>query len=176
MEPNRIGRVLGIGARLAAGKIREQAAKVGQAAEPGTGASGSAAANQPAGQTAEKSGPAEQVRPAVRAASGVRPAARVNSARPATAVADGGRRLMQGAGRFGSAMVKPLAHAGNNLMLQVTGIFFGIFAVFFLSHTWQTWRATRWHDRHAAVYLGLGLLFTWFTVSSFWRAKRKQRG
>jgi hypothetical protein len=73
-------------------------------------------------------------------------------------------------------MAKPLAHAGGILVLQVTGVLFGIFAAFFLSHAWQTGRATRWHDRHAEVYLGLGLLFVWFTVSSFWRAKRKQRG
>ena len=91
-------------------------------------------------------------------------------------MADGGRRLLRGAGRFGSAMAKPLAHAGGILVLQITGVFFGIFAAFFLSHAWQTGRATRWHDRHAEVYLGLGLLFVWFTVSSFWRAKRKQRG
>jgi hypothetical protein len=170
MEPNRIGRVLGITARVAAGKIREQAAKVGQPAVPGPLTTGGSAASQAGGR------PAEPVRPEVRATASARPAQRVDPARPATTVADGGKRLMRGAGRFGSAMVKPVVHAGSILMLQITGVFFAIFAVFFLNHAWQTWRATRWHDRHAQVYLGLGLVFLWFTVSSFWRARRKQRG
>lgn len=155
MEPNRIGRVLGITTRLAAGKIREQAAKVGQPTGPGAAAGVRATGVDASATRTRMAGMGQSA---------------------GQAVADGGRRWMRGAGRFGSAMVKPVARAGSILVLQVTGLFFGIFAVFFLSHTLRTWRATRWHGRHAAVYLGLGLLFTWFTASSFWRAKRKQRG
>lgn len=155
MEPNRIGRVLGITTRLAAGKIREQAAKVGQTAGPSGTTGVGAAGVGPSTSQSRMAGTGQAA---------------------GAAVADGGRRLMRGAGRFGSAMVKPVARAGSILVLQITGLFFGIFAVFFLMHTWQMWHMTRWHDRHAQVYLGLGLLFMWFAVSSFWRARRKQRG
>lgn len=85
------------------------------------------------------------------------------------------RRLARGAGRFIGVLLHPFAHAGHLLWLEITGVFFGLFALFFITHGWQTVRAAGWHDRHAEVYCGLALLFVWFAVSSFWRAKRKQR-
>jgi hypothetical protein len=159
MEPNRLGRVLGISARVAAKTIRERAAQSGQTA------GGSGVAQQPA-------------QDGVPAAAAARP---VGAGRPAGAVgratvADSGRRLARGAGRFGSALIGPFAHATGVLTLQITGVFFGLFALFFLSHTWETWHAGGWRDPHTKVYAGLALLFGWFTVSSFWRARRKQRG
>jgi hypothetical protein len=156
MEPNRFGRVLGISARVAAKTIRERAAQSGQAP-------GGAAAQAPV---------ARDGAPAAKPVSAVRPVSAVAGA----TVADGGRRLARGAGRFGSALIGPFAHATGVLTLQITGVFFGLFALFFLSHTWETWRAGGWRDPHTKVYAGLALLFGWFTVSSFWRARRKQRG
>jgi len=61
------------------------------------------------------------------------------------------------------------------LALQIFGVFFAVFAFSFLVHAWQASRVTGWHEKHAEVFLGVGLVFLWFAVSSFWRAKRKQR-
>lgn len=91
------------------------------------------------------------------------------------AAADGGRRLARGAGRFGAAMLQPVARAGSILWLQISGVFFAIFGLFFLSHAWQAHRTLGWHDAHTRVYAGLGVAFAWFTVTSFWRAKQRER-
>jgi hypothetical protein len=156
MQPKKLGQVLGISARVAAKTIRERAAQAQAAGvASAAGANGTRAASD-AGQ------------PAAREAGA---AARQAGAK----AAEGGRRLARGAGRFGGAMVGPFARAGNILALQITGVFFALFALFFLSHGAQTIRAAGWHDRHGQVYLGLGLVFGWFTVSSFWRARRKGR-
>jgi hypothetical protein len=152
MEPNRLGRVLGISARIAAKKIGERTAQAGQSVP-------SPAAAQAAGRAA-----AAQIG-----------ATRKEAEQAARGAADSGRRLARGAGRFSSALVKPFAHAGGILALEVFGVFFAVFAFSFLAHAWQAAKVTGWHERHAEAYLGVGLLFLWFAVSSFWRAKRKQR-
>jgi hypothetical protein len=159
MQPKKLGQVLGITARVAAKTIRERAAQA-QAASAAHAAKASGATTTPA---------AAQVRAASRDAGAA-------ASQAAAAAADGGRRLARGAGRFGAAMVGPFARAGSILALQITGVFFAVFAIFFLSHAWQTVRAVGWHDRHGQVYAGLALVFVWFTVSSFWRARRKTKG
>jgi len=156
MEPNRLGRVLGVSARIAAKKIGERTAQAGQSVP-------SAAAAQAAGRAAG------------RAAAAQIGATRKEAEQAARGAADSGRRLARGAGRFSSALVKPFAHAGGILALEVFGVFFAVFAFSFLAHAWQAAKVTGWHERHAEAYLGVGLLFLWFAVSSFWRAKRKQR-
>jgi hypothetical protein len=155
MQPKKLGQVLGISARVAAKTIRERAAQ----AQVATVTRGSGPAASAAGANV-----AATSRDAGAAAS-----------RAAAQAAQSGRRLARGAGRFGAAMLGPFARAGSILGLQITGVFFAIFALFFLSHAAQTLRAAGWHDRHGQVYLGLGLVFAWFTVSSFWRARRKGR-
>jgi hypothetical protein len=155
MQPKKLGQVLGISARVAAKTIRERAAQA-QAAGAGSTQGTAAPAARPAPE----------------------PAAREEGAtarQTAAQAAEGGRRLARGAGRFGAAMVGPFARAGGILGLQITGVFFALFALFFLSHAAQTIRAAGWHERHGQVYLGLGLVFAWFTASSFWRASRKSR-
>ena len=156
MQPEKVGRVLGIGARVAAKTIRERAAQA------------QAASAKPSGERG-----AGSQEPAVRDASRE---ARAAASQAASAAAVSGKKLARGAGRFGAAMVGPFARAGNILALQITGVFFALFGLFFLSHAAQTIRAVGWHDRHGQVYLGLGLVFAWFTVSSFWRARKKARG
>jgi len=144
MQPNRIGRLLGIGTRVAVGKLRD-------------GAAGAAAA-------AQRSAAAQ----ATAAPAGTRPTVRVD-------YAEGGRRVARGAGRFGSALVRPFAHATSVLMLQITGVFFALFTVFFAVHAWQAFKAVGAHDRHTLVYAAVALLFAWFTFTSFWRARTQQK-
>jgi hypothetical protein len=160
MQPKKLGQVLGISARVAAKTIRERAAQAGAPQAPAA-----------SGETAKSAGP-----PARAAGAAVQPAPREVAAQAAANAAAGGKKLARGAGRFGATMLRPFAHAGSILALQITGVFFALFALFFLTHGVQTIRAAGWHDRHGQVYAGLGLVFAWFTVSSFWRAKKKGRG
>jgi hypothetical protein len=88
---------------------------------------------------------------------------------------EGSRRLARGAERFGSALVRPFAHATGVLTLQISGVFFALFTVFFSVHAWQAFKVTGAHDRRVLVYAAFALLFAWFTATSFWRARTKQR-
>ncbi|HEX3661221.1 MAG TPA: hypothetical protein VHU89_07305 [Acidobacteriaceae bacterium] len=146
MQPNRIGRLLGIGTRVAAGKLRD-------------GTAGAVAAAQ---RSAASS-------PAAAAPSGRRSGASFSG------YAEGSRRVARGAGRFGSALVRPFAHATGVLTLQITGVFFALFTIFFAVHAWQAFKALGARDRHVVVYAALALLFAWFTATSFWRARAKQK-
>jgi len=144
MQPNRIGRLFGIGTRVAVGKLRD-------------GAAGAAAATQRSAATRAATAPP-----------GNRPPARID-------YAEGSRRVARGAGRFGSALVRPFAHATGVLTLQISGVFFALFTAFFALHAWQAFKAFGAHDRHVLVYAAFALLFAWFTLTSFWRARNKQK-
>ena len=137
MQPNRLGRVLGIGTRVATLTLRDRAAQSASAASRHSSVSSPAAV----------------------------------SAR----YTDATRRLGRGTRQAGAAFLRPFAHASGILWNQIVGIFFAIFALFFLTHSWQAFRSAGLHDRHWIVYGVLGLLFSWFTLSSFWRAHRKQQ-
>lgn len=172
MEPNRVGRILGIGTRVVASKLRDGTAGAAAAVErsraAGSAAS-SAAKSSPAAGSAAGSGSAAvagQVR-----TTGARPAVPSSAA-----VAEGSRRLARGAGRFSASLWKPFAHATGLLTLQITGLLFAFFALGFGAKSWQLYRETGWRDHHLPLYLGFAVLFLWFAVSSFWRASRKQRG
>lgn len=180
MQPNRIGRALGIGARVAGAKLREQADRLA-AAPPQNAprpANASAVAEPPQSvpPRPQPSRPAVSPRAAVSrpgaaAQGGYRPAAS-----PGIAEAAGNsRRLARGAGRFGFALLRPFAHATSVLWHQIAGLFFALFSIFFFEHAWFVWKAHHFADRHILLYAALGLLFAWFTVSSFWRARRRQR-
>jgi hypothetical protein len=149
MHPNRLGRLLGIGTRVAAGKLRQGTVHAVAAAQR------SSASTAPAATTSASSSP--------------RPASRIPD------YAEGSRRVARGAGRFGSALVRPFAHATGVLTLQITGVFFALFTVFFTVHAWQALKALGAHDRHVLVYMAFALLFAWFTATSFWRARVKQK-
>lgn len=70
--------------------------------------------------------------------------------------------------------MKPFAHATGILTLQITGLLFAFFALGFGAKSWQLFKDAGWHDHHLALYMGFAVLFSWFAVSSFWRASRKQ--
>lgn len=172
MEPNRIGRALGIGARMAGAKLREQADRLGEApraATPGTGSAG---------------GPGLAQNAAARIAAGARQASANFRAAQADAsgapgsdtnAKAGTRRVVEGAGRFGAALFRPFAHATSLLWNQIAGIFFALFTLFFVEHAWMVYRGAHWRDRHVFLYVGLAVVFGWFAASTFWRVRRKQR-
>jgi hypothetical protein len=148
MQPNRLGRTLGIGARVAAEKLRDGTVRAAAAAER-------SASSYPA-----PAPPIATSRPPIP---------------PAPSLAQNGRRLARGAGRFGATLWRPFAHATGVLTLQITGSFFAIFTLVFGVHSWQLYKSVGWRDHHLPLYAGFAILFAWFTVSSFWRASRKQK-
>jgi hypothetical protein len=93
---------------------------------------------------------------------------------PKRTYADPGRRLGHGARRFGQAMFGPLLHTGRTLWLEVSGLFFALFALFFAQSVFKlrgAWRGGPEHG-HLLLYLSLAVLFVWFSASSFLRARR----
>src|ERR1700691_5621984 len=150
MQPNRLGRILGVGTRVAAEKLREGSIRA------------AAAAHRPSTPS--------PVHPKSVSATTPRP----NIPSP-TAVTQGTRRFARGAGRFGASVWKPFAHASGILWLQITGLFFAFFFLGFALHSWQIYRADGWRDHHLPLYLLFAALFAWFAVTSFWRANRKQK-
>lgn len=88
-----------------------------------------------------------------------------------------GKAVARGARKFGEAMWKPFAHASGIIWLQITGLFFSIFAIVFASNTYklrQNWSAGPGHARFL-TYAAVTLVFAYFAFSSFYRASRKQR-
>jgi hypothetical protein len=147
MEPKKVGRTLGIGVRVASNMLRQ---RVEQAA-------------------AAHPGPAEAANG--RAAAPPRPApVRPNlSSRAATA--------KRGAKAFGQALLGPFTHAGSVLWLEITGLFFALFALFFVQSVYRVrsaWRQGAEHT-HLLLYVLLAGIFVWFSVSSFTRAYRKSK-
>lgn len=83
--------------------------------------------------------------------------------------------IRQGARNFGNAFFGPFLHAGNTLWLEITGLFFGLFALFFAENVYRYHGSWRQGPNHPLwlLYLILTLLFSWFSVSSFHRARLK---
>lgn len=134
MEPERVGRKLGIGARVASGMLRDRATQ--------------------SAQTVRQEAPA-----------------RIEQAKAAAA---GARR---GTKKFGQSIWGPFAHASGVLWLEVTGLFFALFSLFFAQGVYRLradWHTGPNHQR-LLIYAAIGIVFLYFAVSSFYRARRKQQ-
>jgi hypothetical protein len=89
----------------------------------------------------------------------------------------GTRNVGRGARYFGRAVWNPFALASGVLWLEVTGMFFALFALFFAQHLYElraAWRSGPEHLRFG-LYAALLALFVYFSASSFVRARRKQK-
>lgn len=89
----------------------------------------------------------------------------------------GTRNVGRGSRNFGRALWNPFAHAGSILWLEVTGMFFALFAVLFAQHLWTlraAWRSGTEHT-HFLVYAAFTLVFLYFALSSFARARARSR-
>jgi hypothetical protein len=150
MEPNRFGRKLGIGVRVASRMAKERAARA-------AASSPQAAATQAASQSSTAPRP-----PIVQYAK--------NYAEPA-------RRVGEGTRRFGKAFIGPLAHVSGTLWLEITGLFFALFAAFFGQNAWKI-HASALHGpdhAHFVVATLAALVFAWFSISSFVKAEQRSR-
>jgi hypothetical protein len=172
MDSVRFGRALGIGARLAA-KTLVTAVDAATAPNP------SAAANQRQG---EATAPAASTAASGKAAEA--PTARVvqQAARTTAQARQTGQALKQGGKAFSAAFGGRLARLSGALWLELTGVFFGIFAVFAASGAWKMRAALRdtaaTHDAHVRLLFAVAMaaLFGYFCVSSFVRANRRSKG
>ena len=83
----------------------------------------------------------------------------------------------RGAKAFGQALLGPFTHAGGVLWLEITGLFFALFTLFFAQNVYRlhaAWRQGPEHT-HLLLYCALTVAFAWFSVSSFLRAYRKSK-
>jgi len=147
MEPKKVGRTLGIGVRVASNMLRQRVEQ--------------AAAAHPGPVEAGKGQPAAAPRPA--------PAKPSLSSRAATA--------KLGAKAFGQALLGPFTHAGSILWLEISGLFFALFGLFFVQSVYRVraaWRQGPEHT-HLLLYVFLAVVFVWFSASSFTRAYRKSK-
>jgi hypothetical protein len=156
MEPKRFGRKLGIGVRVASRMAKERAAKAASSAPQ-------AAATQTAPQSAQQSNTIP------------RPSAPKPAPRPIKNYAEPARRVGEGTRRFSKAFWGPLAHVSGTLWLEITGLFFALFAAFFGQNAWKI-RASALHGpdhAHFVVATLATLVFAWFCITSFIKASHR---
>lgn len=154
VEYVKLGRRLGIGTRIAARMLRERT-RDGNAANRANG----------------PSRPAEPLRDQVKRVQAVKPKDVGTRTRNVT------RGVMQGTRGFGRGFFHSVSHLSRALWHEVTGVFFGIFALFFAQNVWRVrgaWRAGAEHD-HFFIYLVLTVLFAYFSITAFARSRRSSR-
>ena len=148
MKPQTIGRVLGIGVRVA-GRIAGQRLAGNAQAAPGN------------------SGGRTVVHPVT-----------IEGVNGPTAGRVKGRTAGRATGSLGrgvSGFLRPFGRVGNILFLEVVGVFFFIFVLVFGQMVWRA-RASYAHGPDHQKFLVAGalmLVFLYLSVSSFWRAQRK---
>jgi len=87
------------------------------------------------------------------------------------------KAIAEGTKRFGEAVWGPMAHTGSVLWLEITGLFFALFAAFFGQSVYRfrnAWKGGPDHT-HFVIYAALTVLFSIFTVSQFYRARLKEK-
>ena len=107
------------------------------------------------------------------------------TARSAVRTASGGasqvRGVKEGLTRFRNSTVEPVVRLSGVLWLEVTGVFFGIFALSTGIAIWRLrgqWRTALAHPAtHGGLLVAVAVfaLFAYFCISSFVRARRRER-
>jgi hypothetical protein len=154
MEPKKVGRALGIGVRVASKMVQQ---RVAQGSAP-----------QPVQVEVDTPRPDPGL-----AGNAGRPGVRGSSGWPSPRIANAKR----GAKAFGQAFLGPFTPAGSVLWLEITGLFFALFALFFGQGVYRVrtdWRPGADHA-HLLLYLLLTAVFGWFSGSSFLRAYGKNK-
>lgn len=162
MDPVRFGRALGLGARHAV-KTVATAVDAASAENP--------AVKSPPG-AGIRSAPPQVIRsPEPRQAQ----AAAANVAAKAR---EANRGVRRGSKQFGKAVWNPFVRLSGVLWLEVTGLFFGIVAAFAASGVWKARAEVYPHaasHAHLVTAVAMTAAFSYFCVSSFVRARRRER-
>lgn len=179
MDRVRFGRALGFGARQAV-KTLTTAVDAATAPNPAPrNASTSQATTPPASRPAGTA-----TNPAATRNTVLTPVQR--AARSAGQKVVQAREVKQGLGhgtrRFGEAVWRPFVRLSGVVWLEVTGVFFGIFALLALGYMWKlrgAWHAGAANAGEHRSFLGAVVmlaLFGYFCVSSFVRARQREHG
>ena len=88
-----------------------------------------------------------------------------------------GKAVGTGTKRFGQAFLGPLRHVTGVLWLEITGVFFALFALFFAQSLYKIREQYSAGPQHRSFLLyGAGtLIFLYFSLSSFFRARRQEK-
>jgi len=176
MDSVRFGRVLGIGARLAA-KTMVSAVDAATAPNPSAEAKAKPSADAASVSTAASPSAAAAGKEGV---PGGRLAER--AVRTTAQVRQTGRGLKEGSKRFGEAVWGPFVKLSGALWLELTGVFFGIFAMFSSVSAWKMrgvlHEAAGSRDAHVRLVMAVAMavVFSYFCVSSFVKANRRAKG
>jgi hypothetical protein len=175
MKAEKIGRVLGIGLRVA-GKM------AGEKLSGGAQAAGGAAAGQHeqtgqvgraglAGQAGQKGqqGQSEQ------AAAGSAAGGQAGSQADARAKGQAAGRTAKGVARGVGGFLRPFRRVGGILWLEMTGAFFFLFVLYFAQALWRIRASWAQGENHPKIVVFAAMLaaFLYLSVSSFWRARRR---
>jgi hypothetical protein len=145
MEPRNIGRVLGIGVRvagrLAGQRIAAQTPSVAGAPQPRATQSAAVVQSRAAGQAAGQ------------------------------VAAQAGRGVSQGVGGF----LRPFRRVGGILWLEVTGVFFLLPVIVFAPALWRASVSYSHTTDHRTFWITAVIVavFLYLGISSFWRARRR---
>lgn len=170
MDAVRFGRALGFGAR--------QAVKTVTAAVEAATAESSSAKRASAGKAAAW----QQERPTAGTTKTVPQTAAHKAAHQAVQTINMARGasegMRRGSRRFGGTAWKTFTRLGGVLWLEVSGVFFGLFAVFALAavvHLHGEWRPSATGHRQLEVAVAMLAFFGYFCVSNFVHARRRER-
>lgn len=168
MDTVRFGRVLGSGARSAA-RTLVQAIDAAKAENP---------SRTPADpvSTAEHKSSHEAGVQSRKSAQSAGPTSAVHAA---TRIVHQGSGIGHGARRFRDLALKPFVRLSGALVLEVAGVFFGVFALYGINTMWHA--HTSWHAgaSNYRQFVGGAIIlavFGYFCVTSFVRARRRERG
>jgi hypothetical protein len=168
MDAVRFGRALGVGAR--------------HAVKTAVSAVDAATAENPSGKTVR---PSANTGPAVPAGNSIRtgpgpatPKVARSTANTVTQSRQVTKGLKSGTRRFGEAVWTPFVRLSGVLWLEVSGVFFGIFALFAFGAMWRL--HGEWHVGSPGRQQLFGasamfLVFGYFCVSNFVRARQRER-
>ncbi len=165
MDTVRFGRILGQGARQAA-KTLVSAVDAATAPNPGQSAA-----------TARSNTPTPPPSPRPQTPIILPPATLRSKANTAAAATRG---LGEGTRRFGRAVWAPAVRLSGVLWLELTGVFFALFALVAAIAAWRlrpALHAAAASDDHTRLLFAAGmvLVFGYFSLSSFLKANRRSR-
>ena len=174
MDRVRFGRALGAGAREAA-RALVKAADAAAAPNPNV-SSPVGPTPRPVQPTASTARPEVQTPVRLEGSPGARAARQITQVRRSAATTTRGVR--EGSSRFGKAVWSPFVKLSGVLWLEMTGVFFGIFALTAGVGVWKS--RGELHAGGAAEHrfwfaVGMLAVFGYFSVSSFLRARRRGR-
>lgn len=179
MDRVRFGRALGYGARAAA-KTLVSAVDAATAENPSarkpTAEAPRTASTPP---VARYAGAAPTATPAA-GTTAVRPLTQVvqTAAKTAERAQAATKAVRRGRKRFGQAALEPVVRLSGVVALEVAGVFFGIFALVGLGAIWRlhgAWRTSAPEHQHLLGAVAMLVVFGYFCISSFVRARRREK-